>query len=385
MKRFFTLLLALAILIPLCVAAETASPDPATEPSPLDQKIAKIFKDGKTLGGEVVVAKDGKIVYQYVYGYSSNKRDVAVTPDHYYRLASVSKLISAVVTMRLVETGQLDLDENIGTILGGDEPFFAGNPKYPDVGFTTRMIMTHTSTIWDTHFPTQRPLRVALDIEKTWRGFFYTEKPGAAYHYSDYAVGFLGCIWEAITGKRLSTVASELIFDPMELDAAYAPSLLKDPEKVTSRFSRPYAEEIDIDEDYYLTYGGCWMKGSDLCKIGMMLADYGMFNGKRILQEDTVREMLSSQTGKGNIVTSKSPYGLNVARISYPELTSDREHLIYGHQGRINSVLCNLYFDPETRFVFAFVTNECSPGGKTHGIRRPASTMLELLWKEFNQ
>ena len=388
MKRFFVLLLALVILLPLCASAETASADSAAEPSPLDQAVAKIFKNSKTVGGEVVVAKDGEIVYQYCYGITTTDDKAPVTPDHYYIIASVSKLVSATALMRLVETGRLDLDENIGTVLGGDEPYFAATRRYPDTGITTRMLMSHTSTIWDKYFPDNKPLRESLNIETTHWGYFYDEKPGCAYHYSNRAVGILGCIMEAVTGKLLNDAASELLFDRMGIDAAYSPALLDHPEMIASSASiaRDYPEEIDVDSDFLLTFGGCWIKCSDLCKIGMMLADYGMYNGERILEEDTVREMLSSQTGKGGIVTSKSPYGLNVIRLNYyPELVSDREYLIYGHQGRASDILCNLYFDPETRFVFAFVTNSCNPQGRTHGIRRPASTMLELLWKEFNK
>ena len=382
MKRFVAFLLFLAMLLPLCAAAEAPSPEPTEEPSQLDLDVRKIFRNAQTSAGEVVVAKDGKIVYQYCHGYANQKQRIAATPDHYYRLASVSKLITAVAVMRLVETGRLDLDENLGTILGGDEPFFAASPKYPTVGITPRMLMCHTSSIWDSYFSTKRPLRTALNVKTAYKTSFYTEKPGTAYHYSNYGAGILGCVLEAVTGLQLNDAVHELYFDKMGLDAAYAPHLLKDPDKVTSKFARPYPDEIDIDHDYYLSYGGCWMKCADLCKVGMMLCDYGKFEGEQILQEETVKEMLSSQVGKGGI-TAESEYGLNVVRLKVPQLFPDR--LLYGHQGRIDNTLCNLYFDPETRFVFAMVTNYCSPGARVNGIRRPAYTLLKRMVEEFNQ
>ena len=380
MKRLFAFLLVLALCLPFCAAAEAPSPEPTEEPSQLDLDVRRIFKSAQTVAGEVVVAKDGKIVYQYCYGYANQKKRIAASPDHYYRLASVSKLVTAVAVMRLVETGRLNLDENLGTILGGDEPFFAANPKFPDIGITPRMLMSHTSTIWDSYFSTKRPLRTALNVKTAYKTSFYKEKPGTAYHYSNYGAGILGCVLEAVTGLQVSEAVSDLLFNRMDLDAAYAPQLLKNPDNITSRFNRPYPEAIDIDRDYYLSYGNCWMKCADLCRIGMMLCDYGLYNGEHILEEATVKEMLSSQTGKGNI-TAESEYGLNIARINATDLFPDR--LLYGHQGRIDSTLCNLYFDPETRFVFAMVTNYCTPGARTYGIRRPAYTLLKRMIEEF--
>ena len=171
----------------------------------------------------------------------------------------------------------------------------------------------------------------------------------------------------------------------MDIDAAYSPDLLGHPETAASSFARDYSDQIDLEHDYYLSYGGCWMTGTDLCRIGMMLCDYGVLEGKRILEEETEKEMLSSQQGKGGI-TVDSPYGLNVHRLK--KLVPDR--IIYGHQGKVSVngsdtrfVLCNLYFDPESRFVFAMVTNVCTPGDTAYGVRPPAYSLFKLLWTKF--
>ena len=58
--------------------------------------------------------------------------------------------MTATGVMRLVDQGKWDLDENIGTYLHleGEKPFFAASARYPKVGITARMLMTHTSGIW---------------------------------------------------------------------------------------------------------------------------------------------------------------------------------------------------------------------------------------------
>lgn len=370
----------LIFLLVLCFFPLAALAEEQTGPT-LDEQVAAKFRRYKTISGEVIAAKDGKIVYQYCYGYFNKKDGIEVTPENYYRIASVSKLVTATAVMKLVEQGLLDLDENIGTILGVNEPFFAANRRYPTVGLTSRMLMTHTSGIWK--MSDRLPMREYINVETRKNNtYFYEEKPGTAYHYSNYGAGILGCIIEAITGKRLNDAVSELIFDPMNLDAGYDPKFLADPSKITSKVIRQYNDEIDLDRDFYHSYGNCWMRCTDLCNIGIMLCDYGMYQGKQILEKETVEEMISSQKGKGGITVDVD--GLNMQRLKVPTLFPDR--LLYGHQGMIDNVLCNLYFDPETRFVFAMVSNCPSPKenqDRMYGIRSMAYQLLKLMVGEY--
>ena len=383
-RRLSALLLAFVLLLPLGVSAEDA------EPSELDRAVDGQFRNFGTRCGEVVAAKDGEIVYQRSYGFADPGKKIPVTPDHYYRLASVSKLVTASAYMRLVETGRIDLDENIGSYLHleGEPSFFAASPRYKKTGLTSRMLMSHTACIWCDKFSPRPAVTKAVNLEanKGHKEYFYEEKPGTAYHYSNYGAGILGCIMEAVTGQRLDDAASELLFDRMGLDAGYSPDYLEVPENITSDVIREYGDGIDLDNDYVFSYGNCWMRGSDLCRIGMMLCDYGLYDGQRILEEETVREMISSQKGKGGI-TVNSPYGLNIQRTSFSKSKFLNDHMVYGHQGVIDDVLCAVIFDPETRFVFALVSVCRDPLNVQQkidgGFRALPYNLLRALWMEF--
>lgn len=383
-RRLPALLLVLVFLLPLCVFAEDA------QPSELDNAVDGKFRQFQSRCGEVVVAKDGEIVYQRSYGFANQEKTVAATPEHYYRLASVSKLVTATAVMRLVETGRMELDENIGSYLHleGEPSFFAASPRYKKTGITSRMLMSHTACIWCDKFSPRPAVTAAMNIKtnKSHKEYFYEEKPGTAYHYSNYGAGILGCIIEAITGQRLDDAVSELVFDRMGLDAGYSPEYLNIPENITSEVIREYGDGIDLDNDYVFGYGNCWMKCSDLCRIGMMLCDNGLYDGQRILEESTVQEMISSQKGKGGI-TVNSPYGLNVVRTSFSKLFSKR--MVYGHQGMIDNILCAVVFDPETRFVFAMVSVCRDPMNNQEridgGFRALPYNLLKLTWNEFGE
>ncbi len=369
-----------------------------SESSPLEEETARIFKKYKTVGGMLVVAKDGEIVFEYCYGLSNKVGHEPVTPDTYFKIASVSKLVTAVSVMKLVETGRLDLDENIGHYLG-NPVYEAANPKYPKTPLTVRTLMTHTAGINDGSgiFTKRRPLSEMLNPKKnkSWQGF-NDQEPGTKYTYSNYGAGIIGCVLEAVTGMRLTNAARELLFDPMEIDAAYNAHLVGNPEKIVTTYKadgkiqktrsyrltkEAYNEQVDPERDYTESYGSVWIKGRDLCRIGVMLCDMGVINGQRILEKETVLEMISSQQGKG-CVNVDSPYGLNVER--HKTLLKDKPNkIIYGHQGLSDGILCNLYFDPETRFVFALVTNGCNTNAKQNRICSLARSLFTLMWDTF--
>ena len=113
------------------------------EENSLDEAVAKVLSGHKTTGAALYVAKDGEIVYEYLYGYADKKAGIPVSEDTYFRTASVTKMISAIHIMQLVEQGLLDLDENIGTYFG----YSVTNPYVGNAPVTLRHLMTHTSSL----------------------------------------------------------------------------------------------------------------------------------------------------------------------------------------------------------------------------------------------
>ena len=383
----------IAIIISMILLVMLATPACAESTEEIDAEVARIFKKWKTSGGILVVAKDGKIIYEKAYGFADKIAKEKVSSDSYFRIASVSKLVTGCVAMKLMESGNLDIDRNIGEYLA-DPAYKVANPMFPKVSITTRMLMSHTSSIKaDGGFSRGKAISEMLNVKKRKQSNFYQKKPGTYYKYSNYGVGTLGCMIEFITGQKLSTAAKQLLFNELEIDAAYSPVYLKNPEMITTIYNKDgsigltrarklreeYNADIDVDHDYYEGYGRIYIKGKDLCRIGIMLCDGGIIDEKRILKEETVQEMLSSQKGKGGI-TIDSPYGLCVHR----EKTLLKGKIIYGHQGLLDGVLCNLYFDPETRFVFVMLTNGCKSDMNDH-VGSLSRYMFDFAWKTFNE
>ena len=77
MKRLLSLFLVFAFLLPCCALAE------AGDSSAFDHSVDSLFKEYSTRCGEIVVARDGEIIYQRSYGWADAAKKTPVTPDHY--------------------------------------------------------------------------------------------------------------------------------------------------------------------------------------------------------------------------------------------------------------------------------------------------------------
>lgn len=111
----------------------------------LDRYIKAQLTRAHMPGLSAAIVKNGQVVWTGAYGYSRVNTKEPVTSETLFELASVSKTVIATAVMQIWEKGQLDLDADINLYL----PFQVVNPNFPKTPITTRMLMTHTSSIVD--------------------------------------------------------------------------------------------------------------------------------------------------------------------------------------------------------------------------------------------
>ena len=389
MKKWICFFLSL-ILLGSCIGS-TGEEQTGSE---LDEAFGTIFKRYRTAGAALIIARNDEIVYQLNYGYSNRKGKEPVDDDTYFLLASVSKFVTAIHAMQLVEKGLLDLDEDLSVYFG----YEIRNPYFRNTPLTLRNLMTHTATVKDTGSFSNNARKGLKDILYTGKSRsstnYFAQKPGSKYHYSNFGAGIIGSLIEKVTGKNLNDSVTEDLFRPLGIDAAYSASLLQNPDDVTYLYSaggettfRPRSKSlakewdpsVNPEKHFKISYGSLWIRARDLCTLVRMMCNGGTVDGITILQPETVAEMISDQTGKGNI-TGETPYGLNVHR--QDSLADGR--MFYGHQGIIENILTNVYFDPESGFVFVLLTNGCSnkQDRRVAGITR---RLFTLAWETFGR
>lgn len=361
------------------------------EEVPLSERLEKHFKRQNTTGAVLVVARDGEILYEYCYGYADKKAKELVTPETYFRTASVTKLVCGIHVMQLVEQGKLTLDASIGDALG----YEVKNLYYPHVPVTLRHLMSHTCSLrpYGSYRRPDRSLQQLLDAAGNHYSNWYDYAPGSKYNYSNFGAGVMGALVESVTGKNVNDSITESLFHPLDIDAALHPTLLANPERIVTQYSAAgeadrrrskvlqevWDPSVDPQMHYRITIGSLWIRGRDLCRLGIMMCQNGVLEGKRMLQESTVQQMMADQKGQG-YVTVSSPYGLCVNRED--SLLEDR--MVYGHQGMSDGVLCNLYWEPESQLVFALMTNGSKNNMNDH-VAVLARRLFGLVWEEFGE
>ncbi|TFW17871.1 class C beta-lactamase-related serine hydrolase [Massilia arenosa] len=289
-------------------------------------------------GLAAVAIRDGAVVYQHAFGYK--RLPSSTTPKAYpirldgetmFRIASISKLVSTLGVMTLIEQGVLDLDADLGRYLG----YSLRHPRFPDRPLTLRMLLTHRSSLCDAaglRWGPEVDLRAVLLPGGHHFGtgaIWAPQEPGSWFAYANVSWGVLATVLEAATGKRFDRLMRRLVFDPLGLKAGFylgdfAPARLDDVATLYRRREKDGAERWDpqgpwiaqIDDfgaappaappgldDYvpgtngtlFGPQGGLRISAAELARIMLMLMNGGRDGELQLLQPATVDLMFSRQ------------------------------------------------------------------------------------------
>lgn len=256
-----------------------------------------ILKSYGTVGGQVAIIKNGQVAYHYEYGYADKENKKKVTENTKYRIASVTKVFTAMMAMRQVDDGTLDLDEDLSKIMG----YKVRHPSFPKQPVTTRMLLTHTAGLVDR----EKMYGPALK-EKLSDPDHYSSQPGKSFLYSNLSMGTAGAVLEKRSGQIISEYARDKFFSPMGLDASFDAKYLSDKTLVANCYE---GSQLSHDnkyltraqsrgkpgETYHLTAGGLLISAEDLASLYSVLVNDGQYNGQQVLSEKSLKEMLTKQ------------------------------------------------------------------------------------------
>lgn len=302
------------IILRMAVGLEEKSPY-SYDKSAVD----KICKQYEAYGVQAAVIRDGKVIGTYNYGVSDKQTGKAITDITKFRASSLSKLVTFATCMALVDRGVLNLYEDISTYFG----FTVRNPSYPNDKITLQMLMTHSSTItgWGSFNDSLESgstisIRTLLNDASN---YDRSSRPGEISEYSNFGAALVGCICELATGKCFEDLAQQYIIDPLGLDAGYVSSSLisKDYAKLysggTEMWGSYYFNNIryssTLGQTVHITQGNLLINATDYAKVLCMLLNGGVAeNGKRVLSQQAVNEMLCDQYINGYEIIGFATY-----------------------------------------------------------------------------
>jgi CubicO group peptidase (beta-lactamase class C family) len=298
--------------------------------------------EGVFPGAVTVVARRGVVVHFEAHGFLDAAKTKPMTKNALFRLASMTKPMTTVAAMMLVEQGVLKLNDPIASWLPelGDAKVETPRGDVPlDRPITVQDLMRHTAGLVYAGSSSSSRIKgmyekaniEAGEVDITGDEMLrrlgqipLAHQPGTFWEYS-IATDVLGLLIERATSKSLDRVFSEMLFEPLGMtDTAFrlpkpklarlAEALDNDRQKATMTVS--YRNLTRPDSTSYLK-GGAGLAGTadDYLKFAQMMVNGGEYRGTRLLSKKTVEFMLSDHIvglGGSTVATTGPGYGFGL-------------------------------------------------------------------------
>ena len=306
--------------------------------------------------GACVMLADGGRTTRCDVSVSGGAHPKTAEADTIYRVASITKTATALVTLILTDSGLLvstgpdgsdmpnvydslfSLDESVANLLPRGE----GSALLE--GVTLRHLLSHTSGLRDTP---------ALDAALARGESFHkvltapgcvASKPGERFAYSNLGFGLIGCVIEYMTGKPVSLVFDEMLFAPLGMRATLDGSTLDEKQimPITRILSRRRHKDVTITKlgriplnepdplrHFGHTAGAMYTDAPSLSRMLTFIAQRGEWEGRQLLSPESIDMMTAEHASYGQLSPTMR-YGLGLILIDDPALSG---HTIIGHQG----------------------------------------------------
>ncbi|MFT3912374.1 MAG: beta-lactamase family protein [Ferruginibacter sp.] len=263
-------------------------------------KIMHTYHEYNMFDGAVLVAEEGKIIYQDAFGMANREWDIANTTDTKFMIGSVSKPLTAMLMLVQVQKGIIKLEKTVADYL----PEFSGKPA---AKITIKQLLSHTSGIpnYDIikdFFPRiSRQYFTREDYVKIYMDSALAFEPGAKGYYSSWGYFTLGYIMEKVTGKTYSQLMKEDIFDKLGMrnSGSYYHTQVVAKRATGYDYSLGDYTSADFrDQSNTMGTGDIYSTVEDLFKFHLAISNYTLIN-KTLTDEMLAPGMRPMQYGYG--------------------------------------------------------------------------------------
>jgi len=323
----------LTLWMAACVSARAAEL-PASTPEAEGmsaEKLAKVggimngfIKEKKIAGAVVLIARNGKLVFQETYGLRDLDRKLPMERDTIFRIFSMSKAITSAAALTLVDEGKLDLAAPLSKYLSefaemkvvdGDSERLAKSP------ITVKDLFRHTSGITygnaagnrtEKLFESTDVLEMQTDLKLMSTKLSQIPlafDPGTRWEYGA-SIDVLGYVVQKVAGKPLDELLKERIFGPLGMsDTGFFVPAEKRGRFAACYYSDGKGRTIILDDQRSSRFlhkpgllsggGGLVGTASDYMRFLLMVANDGEWQGKPILSAESAKSMHTNQLPKG--------------------------------------------------------------------------------------
>ena len=349
--------LLLALLVPL-----PAQGDPAKS---IESRLQSAIKKHSIPGLSCAVMQKGELTFSKGYGFADLENDVPATDATVYRLASISKPVTAVLIMQLVERGALDLDADVSTIV----------PEWPKKQWpvTCRQLLSHLGGVRhykSTEVESTQRYRNQVAALPRFAADPLLHEPGTKYTYSTFGFNLLAAVVEKRHEQSFGAAVREHIGR-----LAHATTLQDDDQRrlikhraqgYVMRDGRLQNSEL-MDSSYKLGGGGLCASAPDVARFAHALMS------NQLLRPETREWMWREQhTKDGNPVGYALGFGVR-------QVLGKRLVQHSGAQSRVSTMLCML---PEEQIAVVIMCN--LEGARLGGLAKQIAFSLSDLMPKKN-
>jgi len=346
------ILLAISLSAPPCfsheqavaMAAETIPPDLRDA---IDQAVREEMERQELVGVAIGVIREGAVAYTAGYGYADRENEVPVTNDTLFRWASISKPVTAVAAMQLVEADKLDLTADAREYV----------PELPDKGapITTEQLLAHLGGIvhytngpvirTEREYDTPNPYESVILALDTFAPSPLVNQPGERYSYSTRGYILASAVVERAGGQPFAEQVQERICDPLGLTTLQPDYQWVDIPNRAKGYRRVRGHvfpSTNTDVSWKLGGGGFISNVHDLARFAAALMN------RELVSETTTQNMWTPRIDANG---QSAGYGLGL------RVTNNNGRLRIMHTGSQEKTRTRMVFYPELGHGIVVMTN----------------------------
>ncbi len=376
-------------------------------------KFAKIrpamqgFVDSEEVSGVVTVVgrKDGIVSHEAI-GLRDIDKKAPMAKDTLFRIASMTKPITAIGIMMLVDEGKLSVDDPVekhlpefkGQMLAAERNKDAVILKKPSRPIALRDLLTHTSGLPGAPPPGMADLYLKRDRTLAEGVIAFSQQPlnfepGSKWSYCNTGIDTLGRVIEVVSGQSYEDFCRKRIFEPLGMkDTTFYPNadqlarcaFTYGKDKETGKLVLAKNNILDLPKDakYPVPAGGLYSTGADLAKVYQMMLGKGTLGKTRILSPESVTAMTAVHTGDLTAgFTPGSGFGFGWAVVQKP--TGVTEMLSPGSYGHGGAFATQGWIDPtQDLFMVLLIQRVGMPNSDASKMRHELQKLAVAAVKE---
>jgi len=332
--------------------------------------VREILEKQGVPGFSVSIIKDKDIVWSKGFGYADLEEEIPATPETVYRVASVSKPVIATGLLQWMERGRFQLDDPVNDLME-DVKIISEFKEQP----TVRNLLTHTSGLPVHVDPIYFNESECVSLEELIRNSAIAVRPpNQEIVYSNTAFNIVGYLVGLFAGEPYPQYMKKNVFEPLEMNS----SSFEQTPRIRKLMAQPYTRKkagapLERVKPWYggsLPEKPCGSLFSTVIDLGHFLIaqmNGGLYKGRRILKEETIKEMHKLQASAG---ASRSGYALAWKR------TIHYGKVMLSHTGGNLGWRAHAAFYPKLKIGIVILTNN---GAHNARWRPPAREALHLL------